>query len=273
MNDHVVAMQSKIKQADEELTRSNQFLELFSQESEDITDFSGEDESSLKTLALVLQYRLDTQSVLIQLGKLQNYLLQLLGIEPQHSHEMNVERLSHALGTDELKQVLSRLNHIVDSLLRILALQSKSSLGNRPVFINTKNEKMLNVINKALTHQRTFATKMSELQLVLENIPGSPHQGIILDHIAALQGPVSRFEKALQHGLVLSAGLYQQLENKNKLQYQVPNTVLQPSQILKNNMSSPGLKNMFKPSPQLSDSERLEERASAKRLGHFFYHP
>ncbi|KTD83083.1 hypothetical protein [Legionella waltersii] len=272
MNEQIVALKSKIKQADEELTRSNQYLELFSQEVEDSSDFSGGDETSLKTLALVLQYRLDTQNVLIQLGKLQNYLLQLLGIESQHSYEMNVERLSHALGTDELKQILSRLNHIVDSLLRILALQNKSTLGAKPLLINTKNEKMLNVIHKALSHQQTFATKMAELQLVLENIPGAPHQGVILDHIAALQGPVSRFEKALQHGLVLSSGLYQQLENKKQLQFQVPNTVVQPSMVLQNNMSSPGLKSLFKPSPQLSDAERLEERAAAKRLGHFFNH-
>lgn len=272
MSDQTAILNSILKQAEIELNQSSHLMELFSEESDGSTDFSDADSSAIETLILVLQYRLDTQNLLIQLGRLQHYLLQILGIESKQSFETKMERLSHALGSDELKHVLSMMNHLVDSLSRTLAQQSKSTLGNRVVLKSTKSDSLLNIINKSLSHQKSFAVKMTELKLVLENIPGAPHQGIVHDHIAALQGPISRFQQALQHGLVLSGGLYQQLEKKTQLQYQVPDTLLQPSQVFQHGMTSPELQRLFKPTLGPSETQRLEERATAKRLGHFFNH-
>ncbi|HFL3389827.1 TPA: hypothetical protein ACG3OE_003092, partial [Legionella pneumophila] len=100
MNEKLIETQSNlIKQAETELIQSNQLLESLQQE-KGLQEESDLDElDSLKSLILVLQYRLDTQNALSQLGHLQQYLLQLLGIEAKHSFEFNLERLAFALGT------------------------------------------------------------------------------------------------------------------------------------------------------------------------------
>lgn len=216
MNEKLIETQSNlIKQAETELIQSNQLLESLQQE-KGLQEESDLDElDSLKSLILVLQYRLDTQNALSQLGHLQQYLLQLLGIEAKHSFEFNLERLAFALGTDELKQILAMLHHLVDSLLRVIAQkQLKESHDKRKSLEQTKQFKPIDTLVKVLNKQKLFMAKLDELKLVLENIGGAPQPGIVYDHIAALQGPISRFYQALQHGLGLSNSLYQQLQKK-----------------------------------------------------------
>ncbi|KGP63416.1 hypothetical protein EP47_02395 [Legionella norrlandica] len=273
MNEKLIKSQSMlIKQAEEELNQSNQLLGSLKQEAELSEEFPVDELDSLKSLTLLLQYRLDTQNALNQLSQLQQYLLQLLGIEAKHSLEFNIERLAFALGTDELKQILSMLNHLVDSLLRILAQkQLKDSLDKKKSQQQRKQYKPLDTMVKVIDKQKSFLAKLNELKLVLENIEGAPHPGIVYDHIAALQGPISRFHQALQHGLILSNGLYQQLEKKSQFNYQLADTVLKPEHIARNMHYPPELQRLFKPSIAHNKIENLEERAAAKRLGHFFH--
>lgn len=274
MNDKLIEIQSNlIKQAEEELTQSNQLLESLQQEKELLEEFPLDELDSLKSLVLVLQYRLDTQSVLGQLGKLQQYLLQLLGVEAKHSFEFNIERLAYALGTEELKQILAILNHLVDSLLRVIAQkQLKDSLDRKKSLQHVKQFKPLDTLVNVMKKQKVFLAKLDELKLVLENIGGAPQPGIIYDHIAALQGPISRFYQALQHGLALSHSLYQQFQKKNQLNYQLPDTLLKPEHIIRNMEYHLEPQRLFKASMERNKIESLEERAAAKRLGHFFNH-
>lgn len=274
MNEKLIEIQSNlIKQAEEELTQSNQLLESLQQEKELLEEFPLDELDSLKSLVLVLQYRLDTQSVLGQLGKLQQYLLQLLGVEAKHSFEFNIERLAYALGTEELKQILAMLNHLVDSLLRVIAQkQLKDSLDRKKSLQHVKQFRPLDTLVNVMNKQKVFLAKLDELKLVLENIGGAPQPGIIYDHIAALQGPISRFYQALQHGLALSHSLYQQLQKKNQLNYQLPDTLLKPEHIIRDMEYHLEPQRLFKASMERNKIESLEERAAAKRLGHFFNH-
>lgn len=155
MNETLIEIHSNlIKQAETELIQSNRLLESLQQEKELPEEFESDELDSLKSLILVLQYRLDTQNALSQLGHLQQYLLQLLGIEAKHSFEFNIERLAFALGTDELKQILSMLNHLVDSLLRVIAQkQLKESQDKKKSLQQTKQFKPIDTLVKVLNKQ------------------------------------------------------------------------------------------------------------------------
>lgn len=272
MNDTLIKSQTDlVKKAEEEITQSNQLLESFVNEWNKTSEHPLEDLANIRTLQLVLQYRLDTQNSLNQLSKLQNYLLQLLGIEAMHSQEVNMERLAFALGNDDLQHVLTMLNHLVDSLLRVLAhnLQHQS-LDRKKALERTKTTKLIDIMAKVIEKQKNFSSHINELKLSLESVEGAPHPGIILDHIAALEGPISRFHQALQHGLILSSGLYQQMHLQNNLKFQLADTLQTPEQAFEHVNYHPEHQRLFNPTYKNTDADRLEERALAKRLGNFF---
>lgn len=215
---------------------------------------------TLQGLKLMLQYRLDSQSALAQLGQLQNYLLQILGVEHGHSYERNLERLGFALGIDDLQQLLHLLNHLIDSILRILAQNQKQQLLERKKHLELlRSRQKMPELSLAIDKLQTFSHKMRELRLVLEETPGAPHPGVVYDHIAALEGPISRFQQALQHGLGLSSGLYHRIgqttQHAKELIHQIKQS-LEPHRL-------------FTPTQQHS-AERLEERAATKRFGIYF---
>lgn len=272
MNETLIKAQSTlIAQAEEDINQSNMFLETFVQEWVHPADGTLSDLENLRSMQLVLQYRLDTQNALNQLGHLQQYLLQLLGIESKHSAEFNMERLAFALGSDDLQHILSMLNHLVDSLLRIIAQnQQKQILDRKKALEKTKNLKQIDLLIKVMSKQKSFSSKISELKIALESIGGAPQPGVVYDHIAALQGPVSRFAQALQHGLILSGGLYQQLQQKSHLQYHLADTIHKTEQILQNLHYQPEQQRLFKTALENNKIESLEARASARRLSNFF---
>lgn len=262
-----------INQAETELIESNQLFETFRNEWERSTNHLLNDAESVRTMQLVLQYRMDTQSALYQLGKLQQCLLQLLGVEPQHSFELNMERLAFALGSDDLQQILSMLNQLIDSLLRIIAqYQQQQKLELKKSATQLKNLKLHDLLSKTIEKQHSFITKINKITHDLDKIGGTPKPGVVYDYIAALQGPVSRFHQALQNGLVLSTGLYQQMQHKPNFQYHLADTLQKADQALHDFNYHPEQQHLFKPTIEQNNTARLEERASEKRLGHFFNH-
>ena len=271
MSMNINDLSTLINQAEVELTQSHQLLESFKLAWDKTPEHPLDDPDTIRAIQLVLQYRLDTQSALYQLNKLQQYLLQLLGIEPLHSAEFNIERMAFALGSDELKQTLSMLNHLIDSLLRIISQSQKQQiLDKKHSLEQLKNRKFIDVILKVIDKQKIFTAKLGEVQLILENIGGAPHPGVIYDHIAALEGPVSRFSQALQHGLILSGGIYQQLQQKQNLKPYLEDTLLKVEQPLQNFHYSPEQQRLFKPGLENNRIQSLEARATEKRLGNFF---
>lgn len=72
-----------------------------------------------RLLELTLQYRLDLQNALSRLMGFEPVLLQLLGLGPHYSEKINLERLTLALGHEDLNQLLYLLSELLHSLLRI----------------------------------------------------------------------------------------------------------------------------------------------------------
>lgn len=272
-NQFIQHQNTLITHAHQELKESNQLIESFANHWKKTTEHPLEELETLQSLKLILQYRLDTQNSLSQLNHLQQYLRQLLGVEPQHSFETNIERLAFALGTEELHQLLNMLNHLVESILRILAHQSnQKALERHQALERLKNNQQIVWLAKAIDKQNQFTSLIKQIKLGLGNLATDPHPGVIYDHIAALEGPISRFYQALQHGLILSYSVYQQLEQKNQAKYQLADTVQSANQLAQQLHYSPESFRLFTPTPGRTPSERLEERAAAKRLGHFFNH-
>lgn len=257
-----------IKEADEAITHSNSLLDQFTEQTKEVVL---DDFEKLRSIQLVLQYRLDTQSALRKLGSLQQYYLQLLGIESLHSREFNLERLNYAMGSDELQHILAMLNQLVDSLLHVLALQLKQqTLDKKKALERVKNLKHLNVLSKSIDFQKTFVAKIDEMKLVLEDIAGAPHPGVIYDHIAAMEGPISRFHQAIEHGLVAAAGLYQQMHLQAHLENHLAETLQKVDQALHQLSYHPEPQRLFTAPLQNVDKDKLELRAHEKRFSNFY---
>lgn len=245
------------------------------------TDNTAEIEYKIRTIQLVLQYRFDTQDALARLMNLQQAVLQYLGIGPQYSAKINMERMAFALGSDDLHQLLYALNQLVDSLLRIVHRTSHTQSKTRKrlpkeyeqIFSDktTSQSKQWGRLQKAIDHQKSFAFLITQLTLSLQEIGGAPKPGIIYDYLAGLQGPISRFFQALQHGLGLSTSLYHQLNKNTELNNSLSKILSEAHLVLEK--ISPVFENqrLFSPAKEYT-SEQLEQRAAMKRLGHFFNH-
>lgn len=261
------------------------FGQLFSKnlpkaEDED-SDDGGSQIEHLRTLQLVLQFRLDSQDALNRLFRFSQSIWQVLGVSAQYSSTVNKERLSFALGADDLHQALSMLSQLIDALLRVLQRHYSHRLapvGFRkqpenpaPVKEPILSKKMVRIVQL----QKTFNTLTEQLELTLEDaIEGAPQIGPILDYITKLEGSISRFKKAIEHGLVAAGGLYQQLEAKVHFNKKIDELLHQANLVL--GYSQPILEKprLFRPtntkSPTLTE---LDERAHEKRMGKFFFHP
>ncbi|CAM2967331.1 hypothetical protein [Legionella worsleiensis] len=259
-----------LNQAEQDLNKSSELLNELAHTQYLRQPLTPTDPDTIHIMQLMLQYRLDTQKALHQLSGIQHYLLQLLGIESQHSDLLNRERLAFALGSDDLQHVLTMLNHLLDSLLRIIAHnQLKEVLDKKKALERVKQQKLQETMIRVLDKQNSFATKMDEFKLALHQLSGALHEGVIYDHIAALQGPISRFYQALQNGLALIKSLNPEPEHAPDLQYQ---PAQKPDQNLSLFHSTPSHQKLFKPLTKHTEPEYLEQRASTKRLGHFFNH-
>lgn len=236
----------------------------------------GESEiDDLRTLQLVLQFRLDTQDALQKLFRFNQGIWQILGISPQNSSSANLERLAFALGKSDLQHALSMLNRLIDSLLRILqryySKQSipthrKPALMQRPANTSWRYPKMVRLVEQ----QKSFNFILNQLTNSLESLAGEPAVGPVLDYICKLEGPVSHFYQALQNGLVLSEGLYKQLEETCQLTKKMDELIHQANLVLEQSHQLFEAPRLFYPTKKLSSSQELEERAAEKRLGHFF---
>ena len=230
-------------------------------------------DDALLVFDLVLQLRLDTQDVLAQLLKADASLWQILGISPTGSGAINIERLKFALGSEDYRYTLMRLNQLMQSLKRLIHRKRLSEKSIVEVKFKHKKTKFGVKLEKTATHlaharQYVGALKFSLKQLTeqLEAIEGSPNLEIFYDHINALQGPVSRFHQAMLNGLGLTENIYESLNLKK-----VVDNSLTP--MLKNTQTLLSAAMIKEPrlfvAPNIS-LENLEERAERKRLGHFF---
>lgn len=260
---------SLLDKALHEFMQANQALADCAQHWPNSADDALEDIDLLAAVKLLLQYRMDCQSIFKQLSHIDQSLLQLLGIEPQNSLEFNLERMSFALGGDELHHLLSLLESLLDSLLHVINRnRARQIVDKKAALKRMKQHKHLDSLMQALNYQEHSAHSLKQLIEGLDELAPACDLGPIYDEIGALQGPISRFFQAVQHGLILAGGLYQQIHQDMRLMPYL-NQVIHGPDLMAH--PAPEEQRLFTPTTHLT-SERLEARAANRRLGQFFNH-
>lgn len=258
-----------IKNAQEALSRSNHILQelLDESDSDDGSEFQG-----IKALQLLLQYRFDTQDALMRLLSFDHGLLQILGIDPLHSSRINLERMEYALGNDDLHHILLALSQLINALLRIANRYQQHLDSARKMPQHSLNKQLTTTatsLQKAIKEQKFFISLLVELSSHLDAWNKLAAIGPVLDHIAALRGPISQFFQALQNGLELSHRLYEKINKEVKLDTNLANLLQQTEVVLKQLPPITQPHPFFAPMKTVTE-ESLERRAAIKRLGHFF---
>ncbi len=271
MNDKTKQIDHLIAEASTHLGEIKTMLDALLQSSKGSEDAS-EDEKILN-IQLTLQYRLNCEDVLSFLLKIDQQLQYFLGIQPQHSAKMNMERLAYALGNEDLKQILNVLALLAGSLSKIIARYKKDHAS---FSFDAKKQVKQHIITRRLTQlltkQAHFLEILHKLELAIEQQLKWEAEGPVLDHIAALRGPISQFYQAMLNGLEQTTQLYQEVNKTPVLNLQL-NSLLEETKQLIHVMPSiyaPQLHPLPVHLEPLITSEQLEQRASAKRLRPFF---
>jgi hypothetical protein len=267
-----------------EITQINELDKILHQAEEALTDSQitltsliktqdVNNESEASQLVLLLSYRLDTQEALLKILQIEHGLLAVLGLSPQHSIKINLERMNFALGHDDLQKMLRSFSLLLHSLLQMAQKNQKSShkLSKQRQSLPSAGLTKFDLrLKKAIDTQKQFIRHLESFGAHLDLWFQKEALGPVLDHIAALRGPISRFYQALQNGLVLAHQLYEKMNQNLNLD----NTLEMLSE--QNNLVLKPLPPTHQPHPFFSpinlNEERLEQRASAKRLGNFFNH-
>ncbi|RUR09616.1 hypothetical protein [Legionella septentrionalis] len=264
-----------IQQAEHALTNSLSVLKDLAQHADALpgSDSVG---GRVQTLQLILQYRLDTQDALLRLLHIEQTLLQVLGIAPQHSSRINMERIAFALGHDDLRHILHALSQLIDSLAKIA-----NRMGSRERFTDqVTHQQALKASNRylkfqerlqsAAEQQKRFVITLDDIHRNIKELVKREAIGPVLDHIAALRGPISQFFQAVQNGLGLSHALYEKT-NKNMGVTKELSILLQQADLVLREIPALHPRQTLLSPAKMSSPDRLEERATAKRMGHFFH--
>ncbi|KTD65490.1 hypothetical protein [Legionella spiritensis] len=274
MNDSSINdMEALVQQTDQALSGVSSILEAVLADADNLDMSDVPPEFQIHTLQYILQFRLDMQNVLSRLVNLEQTLLQVLGIGPQYSATANLERLAFALGNEDLHQLLYALNELVSSLLKIAYRYRKnhehtSKTAHR---VSTGYKTFSRGLQKASDQQKKALALLEKLGNRLGELNKRAAIGPIFDHIAALRGPVSQFFQAIQHGMTLSAQLYQKMNAGKQFDHQLSKILKQAEQVLQQIPAAVSHHQLFTP-VKAHTNERLEKRAAEKRLGHFFGH-
>ncbi|WP_058499427.1 hypothetical protein [Legionella gratiana] len=271
MNDiNIEGLQNLLSEARKSIESSEQILNELGDDAKAAEVSFMED--TVYSIQLVLQYRFGCQDALAVLFHLDQNLLYLLGIQPQHSAKMNFDRLAYALGHDDLKQMLHALSLLVSALLKITNRYQKEHLkfglkSSKPV----KQNSIIKGMQKLISLNNHFISLILKLEnnvtLLLE------HQSIgpIFDHIAAIRGPISQFYQAILNGIGEAKELYEKINLNQPINNRVDLLLRQAEEVLQimPSIYKPRPQYTLRQAPQIS-SEQLEQRATAKRLRPFF---
>lgn len=253
------------------LNESQAILNSISQKTQDDDDDSSENQ--ILSIQLLLQYRLSCEDALALILKIDQNLLAFLGIQPHHSSQMNKDRITYALGSEDLKQILTILALLADALAKILVRYKKDQASFKHP---SKTSKHQNFYTKTLTklnakhHQ--LLNSLDKLHLETQELVKLQASGPLYDHINALRGPVSHFHQALMHGLGQAEQLYQTINRTPTLNHQLSALLTKAKETLElmphfynQNPNYP-----IKQFDTTKTTEQLELRAAAKRLRPFF---
>ncbi|WED43108.1 hypothetical protein [Legionella cardiaca] len=253
------------------LNETQSLLSKLLQVTTDTEDSS--DEDKILKIQLTLQYRLSCEDALSILIRLDHNLLFYLGIQPQQSAKMNMDRLAYAVGNEDLKQILNILAILTGSLSKIVARYKNTHAS---FALRDRSSQKHNVITKdfsrLLSKQNQFLEVLRKLDSEMEQLIKLQVGEPIFDYIAALRGPISHFHQAIMNGLEQAKQLYLRVNKTPLLDYQLNTLLKETQQVLHLTPST------FTPHPNYPmkqfdhplTSEQLEKRAAAKRLRPFF---
>jgi len=237
-------------------------------------NFSEEEpEQRAKMLQLVLQYRLDTQDVLSKLRLIEHSLLQLLGIEKQSPNSVNYNNMAYFLGKEDLHQALSALNLIVDLLLRVAHKQQKNqktfASHKANLYHHDKFEKTCHKMEKSIQKLKSFTAILDETSRQMDLFFRLEVIGPVLNHVAALQGPISRFYQLVLSGLKDSFLFYKKINHDYPLGNQLDNLMHDAKCVLTNLAINTQPNRLFTHVNDEYSEDLLDLRAEKRRLGYY----
>jgi len=112
-------LDSALLRATHQLSEISTIVDDFKNINEPIGALDGLEIKEAQLLQLLLQFRLDTQSAIAKLLKIEHGLLHILGIGSLESAHINIERMKYALGDTDLESILHALNRLVHALLLV----------------------------------------------------------------------------------------------------------------------------------------------------------
>lgn len=203
---------------------------------------------------LVLQHRLDKESVIKNILLANKQLCLALGVEEHGSLKQNTDALVTQLGTDTFFKELSLLSHLVDKLNRALSLLEETkkvqekekelfkrllekmkrlfskkegiTLDNPSKEIRLENvhsfEEKVALFGDSIAHELSFAAGLQAyFSLSIEQLTeayhawaGAPKFGVVYDYLAGLKGPFSELTKNIKEGIALTDQILQKLSLK-----------------------------------------------------------
>lgn len=257
----------QFEQAQQLSAEAFRFLKKINEKELDSDDDSGHMGQSLQ---LILQFRLDTQDILVRLLHIERMVLSWLGIELMAGSSLNLDRIRYALGKEDLNSLLYNLSNLIDRLLKVThKYQEKQDFYKSHQKALSKGAgrvpKYLNNLSNAHQKQQKSLQLIKSLEQELHYLEKYEAKGPVLDHIAALEGPINKFYQACRNGLEYSFSLYHLFEKKYCLVENITQTINRADKVLHQ------LENNLKPENQpATPQETLEARARKKRMGHFF---
>lgn len=269
---------SQIEQLNKLLTEANQHLETSKNTLEELFNDPTTTEDLLTEekaygIQLILQYRLSCEDALALLLKIDHQILYSLGIQPQQSSKINLERLSYAVGHEDLKHILNFLANLVDSLSKIVSRYHKQQVSFRAKNKGTrKTSCFIQALKKLTAHHNHFLKTLTLSEHEINQLVKMHAVGPLFDHIAALQGPISQFHQILSYSMDQTKFLYQKINQSAAIDHQLDFLLKKAEDVLSL------MPSLYKASPHhfakpLNDKmtpEQLEARAAAKRLLPFF---
>lgn len=255
------------------LNETQHLLSKLLQVTTDTEDDGSSDDDKILKIQLTLQYRLSCEDALSILLSIDHNLLYYLGVQPQQSAKMNMDRLAYGVGNEDLKQILNILAILISSLSKIIARYKSThtsfTLRDRR---SQKHHVITKEFSRLLNKQNQFLDVLRKLDSEMEQIIKLQAGEPIFDYIAALRGPISHFHQAIMNGLEQGKQLYLQVNQTPLLDYQLTNLLKETEQVLHLMPST------YNPHPNYPikqfdhpvTSEQLEQRAAAKRLRPFF---
>lgn len=225
-------------------------------------------------LQLLFQYRLDHQDLLVMLMQFEQTLMQTLQLDPIASTAVNLDRLIHLIGQEDLHQFFHDVNRIIHLLSKISQLQSQETFENHKKALKRaqKSKRLITSMTKACKKQTAFRTRLiSFTEQAIFMIKHEP-MGPVFNHLSALVGPISRFYQCIQSGLIKTNDLVKTVMPAKQGVLSLQKMATELENTLEKHLPEHHNNTLFQPKHRHVSLATLNQRAEKRRLTKFFHH-